>query len=460
MQVNLASSRVPLTYGAMTVNTLPKKTGNTRIDALLTGSTNWWHDDSNVSGTAGAAGMSNAKHEITFSFMTTANSLRTNDVRGFQAMNAAAKQAARDALAQAAAVANLTFTEVESGGNIQFGTNNQLGKSGGYAYTPNSSGANIASVYIANDVFNQETTDWSPGTHAWATMVHEVGHALGLKHPGAYNAGGGKTPGPYLPKSEDNTRYSIMSYNDPADANVGATRDLGGGRYSVSIQQVQPWTYQMDDISTLQYMYGRSHSEAQTGVNTYELSDDAPTDAGFLGTISNENIESTIDASGSSRRNIIDLRAGHFSSMGIRDPYAALAAPFNTAKKYASLVKSGKKPSYAGYNNLGLALGSKVGGAKGGSAADTIVGNNEAANVIDSGGGNDTIFLGKANSTVNCGEGTDTVCLAKLKTRWTVTFNAEAGTYTARNGAITSVITGAEAIKGWNGKTLKVSKLA
>jgi serralysin len=34
--------------------------------------------------------------------------------------------------------------------------------------------------------------------------MHEIGHALGLKHPGNYNAGGGTSPGPFLSKSLDN----------------------------------------------------------------------------------------------------------------------------------------------------------------------------------------------------------------------------------------------------------------
>jgi branched-chain amino acid transport system substrate-binding protein len=92
--------------------------------------------------------------------------------------------------------------------------------------------------------------------------------------------------------------------------------------------------------------------------------------------------------------------------------------------------------------------------------ADTIVGNDDATNTINAGAGNDTIYLGKANSTIEGGDGTDTVCLAKLKTKWQVTFNAETGTYTCKNGAITNTVHGVESIKGWNGTALKIAVLA
>ncbi len=466
MQVSAVGSSSPYpAYGAApraaapVANALPTKSGNTDVDAVLTGSTKWWHDDTNVVGTAGVTGMSNARHELTFSFMSLANSLSSIDTHGFQAMSTNVKEAVRTALAYTATVANVSFTEVELGGDIQFGTNNQSGKSGGYAYTPNSRDVDTASVYMANDAYPQGSTDWSPGTQAWSALVHEIGHALGLKHPGAYNAGGGKTPGPYLPKSEDNTRYSLMSYNSPKDSAVAATTDLGGGRYSVALRNVQASGFEMIDIEALQYLYGRSEGEAEAGVQNYTFSDEDANKGEFFKTISNSNNGSEIDASGVNRRSKIDLRAGHYSSIGIRDPYASLAAPFNTAAKWKKVVGSKIKPTYTGDNNLAIAKGSHIDRARTGSSADTIIGNNNATNVINSGAGNDTIFLGKANSTVECGEGTDTVCLTKLKTKWTVTLNAETGTYTCRNGSITNVITGAESIKGWNGSTVKISKL-
>lgn len=64
-------------------------------------------------------------------------------------------------------------------------------------------------------------------------ITHEIGHALGLKHPGAY---GSDDVGPYLSSAEDTTSYTVMSYHQ-----TGEDR-LALGPY---------------DIAALQYLYGQ-----------------------------------------------------------------------------------------------------------------------------------------------------------------------------------------------------------
>ena len=43
----------------------------------------------------------------------------------------------------------------------------------------------------------------SPGNYAYKTHIHEIGHAIGLTHPGDYDVGGG-TGESFLPAGEDN----------------------------------------------------------------------------------------------------------------------------------------------------------------------------------------------------------------------------------------------------------------
>jgi hypothetical protein len=170
---------------------------------------------------------------VTYSFLTSVPgyySAGADERNHFVALNAAQKQAARDAFAAYSAVANITFQEVASGaGSINIGTADLGSGIGGWAYYPRSgyTGSNDGNawgdVWITNR-YSSYTTP-TPGSHSYLTYIHEIGHAIGLKHPGNYNAGGGGTPGPYLPTAEDSSQYTVMSYyNGPTYGSVEPIR--------------------------------------------------------------------------------------------------------------------------------------------------------------------------------------------------------------------------------------------
>jgi serralysin len=56
------------------------------------------------------------------------------------------------------------------------------------------------------------------------TLLHEIGHAIGLSHPAAYNAsaGGSITYSANAIYYEDSLQYSVMSYF--SERNTGADR--------------------------------------------------------------------------------------------------------------------------------------------------------------------------------------------------------------------------------------------
>ncbi len=72
----------------------------------------------------------------------------------------------------------------------------------------------------------------------YSVVAHEIGHALGLKHPGSYNKG---DSGPFLSAARDNKDMTLMSYY-PGEKPLTEYREL--------------------DIKALQYLYGSNETQA------------------------------------------------------------------------------------------------------------------------------------------------------------------------------------------------------
>ena len=71
------------------------------------------------------------------------------------------------------------------------------------------------------------------GTITWRAAVHEFGHALGLQHPGDYDANEGPTVyGEDNDFAEDTGQFSVMSYFNPANFGSGWTTGPGGNACS------------------------------------------------------------------------------------------------------------------------------------------------------------------------------------------------------------------------------------
>lgn len=440
-QVTLSSTSAA---AAVTYTDRLKRSGNLRIDALLAGGSHWFHEP----GADGSVPSAVAKKTLTYSFIEGADGLSAMDARGFQALDEAQRQRVQDALAQFSAVIDVQFQRVDSGGDLQYGANVQ-DASAGYARYP---GHGSQVMLAANQ--GSFAGDWAEGSYGWQVLLHETAHAIGLKHPGNYNAGGGGTAGPYLAAADDHRGNTIMSYR-----NAPNMRRIVAGENTLARQPVHASTLQGLDIAALQYLYGASTT---TSAATYAWA----TDATLSQTIWNPNAGSAIDLSNQSKNSLVDLRPGRWSSIGMRDPYADTGF---TREQYARLTTGGRPvsavvgtPTYDGRNNLHIAKGSRVTEATGGSGHDTFVAN-VFGNTLAGGEGNDRFFWNGGTVAVDGGDGRDVVFVKKVAgARWSFSEDRSALTLSRTDAATGEVATlgslslaGIEAVRFWDGANLR-----
>ena len=249
------------------------------------------------------------------------------------------------------------------------------------------------------------------GSVTFQAYLHEIGHALGLSHPGPYNATIFDSDFEYGVDNvypEDFSKYTVMSYFTPGHVEVETgVREAWWG---VS----NPRTPMLHDVATIQSMYG-ANTATHSGNTTYGFSLD-DTDLSFslpqfnstrpVFTIWDSGGIDTIDASGAVPgpntsifgedgfqfpNQIIDLREGAFSSVGL---------DFPTGERFFEqrMLR----------NNIAISFGTVIENAIGGEGADTITGNS-VDNVLTGNGGRDTLAGGSGDDTLIGGAGVDTL---------------------------------------------------
>ncbi len=326
-------------------------------------------------GTAGVA------YVVTYAFRANAPARMPTDTDGFQRFNASQILQAEEALRAWADVANITFIRVGSGtdgegaysdnASILF-SNYSSGESGSSAfanYPGNpSSGSSAGDVWV--NIGAGSNSFPTMGNYGAQVLVHETGHAIGLAHPGEYNASSGATF-TYAANAEyyeDTRQYTVMSYF--SETNTGA--NFRGSYSSVPL---------LDDIRAAQIEYG-ANTSTRTGDTVYGFNSNADR-AWFAASNSSTRLifavwdaggRDTFDFSGYSQAQLIDLREGFFSNVG-------------------GLV-----------GNIAIAQGAQIENAEGGFGADTLNGN-ALSNVLEGNAGADSIFGGSGADTIDGGGG-------------------------------------------------------
>ncbi|MBI5275333.1 MAG: M10 family metallopeptidase C-terminal domain-containing protein [Burkholderiales bacterium] len=338
-------------------------TGDYRIDCVIEGLSYRWNAGSSLG----------TPVTVTYSFMKSAPWYGGNegaDSYGFSQFTTAQKEAVRSILSKLQAELNIKFVEVSdsysSYGEMRFGNNEQL-YSVGYAWVPNAGGDVEGDVWI--DSLTPSNMNPTVGSYAYATLVHEIGHALGLKHPGNYNAGtiAQDEPGNYLGTAEDNTNYTIMSYYDAA-----------GG-------QPRDW-FAMYDLLALKKLYG-ADTTYNAGNTVHAFTNASGTKLSIIDDAAGSD---TIDLSAVTVGATVDMRPGTFSSVG-------------------------KNGLQGAVNNVSIDTATTIENLIGTSGNDVVLGN-EAAN---------RFTLGQGNNTADGNGGIDTAVYAGTRASYQASASGE-----------------------------------
>jgi serralysin len=308
----------------------------------------------------GLVQMLGASKTYNFSFPETLPKYDTSkdDANGFLKFTTVQKYNTKLALTYISSILDLKFIETinpDSLNTITFATNNQT-DSGGYAYYPSSS--QIGSDLFLDDYAANKTL--AGGTYGAYTLIHELGHALGLKHPfPTEQAGGGIGEGPFLYGQEDSAGFTMLSYSTKIENYIAQFSPL--------------------DIAALQYLYGPSKM-SRTGDDTYIISfTQEPNfiwDGGGIDTIDATNL--IVSAT-------IYLTPGNWGYVG-----------------------DSKMPFIISRGQITVNYGTVIENVLGSTYNDNLYGN-DIGNYIIGNDGNDNLYGLEGNDTINGGSGNDSI---------------------------------------------------
>ena len=314
------------------------------------------------------------------------------DAVGYMGFTATQITRTKEALNYISTLLNIQFistTNAAQDNTIAFANNTQT-DSVGYARYPDKD------YFLASDVFLNKSTDTTftlrDGEYQTLTLIHEIGHALGLEHPfSSTDAAGSNSDAPFLNGTEDSTAWTVMSYTDSS------------AQFYLQ--------YSTLDIAALQYLYGPSKT-SRTGNDTYTITsstanfvwDGAGTDA--------------ITAGGVTQAATIYLTPGYQGYLGSSKAEKITTAGQITVN-FGSVIEN-----LIGSNYDDRLYGNEVANKIEGGAGNDLIEGWDGVDTLIGGAGNDTLYGGVGNDSIEGGDGNDTLIVSGLFSNYIVRYDS------------------------------------
>lgn len=294
---------------------------------------------------------------------------------GLAGLSDAAQNLFLAALDNISSFSKLVFTQVEDSGNsagtirVAF-TGIADEDSVAWAYLPGNYQA-AGDIWVLSENHSENDVDFGQ------TLTHELGHALGLKHP--FETDNGTEA---LASNLDGIDYTVMAYNVSARFPTATYADLW------------PQTYMYADILALQYLYGvDTVTTANADSYVYDQSD-----RHYL-TIWDYGGNDTLGVTGGTRAVKLDLTPGSWSDVGTTIEYSDDVRLFTDSETVYIAPDTTIENAYGAGGNDTL---------QGNSVANRLTGNDGNDKLMGD-AGSDRLFGNSGNDFLEGGEGADTL---------------------------------------------------